>query len=81
MRRLKSKIGPKGQAVIPKPIRDEMGWHPGDEVMFHVERRRVIVEPLPKGNPLQRLLALVPRKRRAPKHIDWDAEYYSQFEG
>ncbi len=35
------RVGPKGQVVIPKAIRDELGIEPGDEV--DVERRRTEV--------------------------------------
>ena len=37
-----SKIGPKGQVVIPKPIRDRLGMRPGDRVS--VEERGGAVE-------------------------------------
>jgi AbrB family looped-hinge helix DNA binding protein len=35
------KVGPKGQVVIPKPIRDRLGISPGDEVMVEQEGRDV----------------------------------------
>jgi len=28
------KVGPKGQVVLPKAMREELGIHPGDEVVF-----------------------------------------------
>jgi AbrB family looped-hinge helix DNA binding protein len=39
------KVGPKGQVVIPKEIRDRLGLHPGDEVLFVPEPGGVRVEP------------------------------------
>lgn len=29
------KVGPKGQVVLPKRVRDELGIRPGDEVTVH----------------------------------------------
>lgn len=35
------RVGPKGQVVIPKPIRDRLGISPGDEVVVEQEGREV----------------------------------------
>lgn len=47
-----SKVGPKGQVVIPKHMRDELGIEPGDLVTFVVESGGVRVEPLGGTEPL-----------------------------
>lgn len=38
------KVGPKGQVVIPKSIRDRLGIRPGDSVVFFEEQGGVRVE-------------------------------------
>lgn len=37
------KVGIKGQVVIPKAIRDEIGIKPGDEVIFELDGKDVRV--------------------------------------
>jgi AbrB family looped-hinge helix DNA binding protein len=39
-----SRVGPKGQVVIPKAMRDWLGMTPGDEVDFTLEGDAVRVE-------------------------------------
>jgi AbrB family looped-hinge helix DNA binding protein len=40
-----SRVGPKGQVVIPKAMRDQLGLSSGDEVDFVLEDGAVRVEP------------------------------------
>lgn len=47
-----SKVGPKGQVVIPKPLRDALGIQPGDYVDFELAGRAVVVLPARPGGPL-----------------------------
>jgi AbrB family looped-hinge helix DNA binding protein len=37
------RVGPKGQVVIPKAIRDQIGLEPGDEVDVEKRRTEVVI--------------------------------------
>ena len=52
-----SRVGPKGQVVIPKAIRDRLGIVPGDEVDFALENDAVRVEPVREIRSLRGRLA------------------------
>ncbi len=47
------RVGSKGQVVIPKDLRDQLGLHPGTEVDFALDGERVVIaarqETLPLG--------------------------------
>jgi AbrB family looped-hinge helix DNA binding protein len=46
-------VGPKGQVVIPKDLRDELGIEPGDQVNFWREDDHVAVSPASERRPLR----------------------------
>ena len=47
------RVGPKGQVVIPKELRDELGIEPGDEVSFWRHDDHVAVRPTERRRPLR----------------------------
>ncbi|MDP6155095.1 MAG: AbrB/MazE/SpoVT family DNA-binding domain-containing protein [Candidatus Thermoplasmatota archaeon] len=80
MLELKAKIGTRGQVVIPKPIRELFQIHAGEDVFFRVSNGDILVRKGPGMKILNRLLDRIEKKTPEPKEIDWDMEYYSQFE-
>lgn len=48
-----SRVGPKGQVVIPKRMRDQLGIRPGDLVAFSLEEGGVRVEPVRAARELR----------------------------
>jgi AbrB family looped-hinge helix DNA binding protein len=47
------RVGPKGQVVIPKQLRDELGIEPGDEVTFWLDGDHVALRPTQHRRPLR----------------------------
>ena len=47
------RVGPKGQVVIPKQLRDELGIEPGDAVSFWRHGDHVAVRPASHRRPLR----------------------------
>ena len=64
------RVGPKGQVVIPKELRDELGIEPGDEVSFWLDGDHVAIRPAHGRPPLRGrfrgsgLTELLERERR-----------------
>jgi AbrB family looped-hinge helix DNA binding protein len=51
------KVGPKGQVVIPKEVRDELGMKPGEEVVVHAAEGAAVVRRLSPPSELVGLLS------------------------
>lgn len=68
------KVGPKGQVVIPKDLRDEFGIEPGDEVTFWREGDHVAVRAMRSSERLKgrfsghQLTKELERDRAADRH-------------
>ena len=60
-------ITTKGQATIPKPIREHLGLHPGDRVKFFVHPDGTVVL-LPK-RPVSALRGIL-KSRRPPVSVE-----------
>lgn len=43
--RVRRRIGPKGQVVIPKVVREALGIQPGDEVVMEVREGELLIKP------------------------------------
>ncbi|MBW3576433.1 MAG: AbrB/MazE/SpoVT family DNA-binding domain-containing protein [Actinobacteria bacterium] len=67
------KVGPKGQVVIPKDLREQLGIAPGDEVTFWREGDHVAVRPARSQRPLhgryagRRLVEILEAERDADR--------------
>jgi antitoxin PrlF len=53
----------KGQITIPKPVRDALDLHEGDEVIFRVERSRAVIAKTPSFLELAGTVAVPAGKR------------------
>jgi AbrB family looped-hinge helix DNA binding protein len=68
--RLKAKVGPKGQAVIPKEVRDILGIAPGDDVVFELADKEARIRPAGRSSSVSELTEIVPRKDKLSKDVD-----------
>jgi AbrB family looped-hinge helix DNA binding protein len=69
-----NKVGPKGQVVIPKPFRDELGIRPGDEVIFWLEDGDLHLKRARNLKTLRGLLAGAPATDELLAERRWELE-------
>ena len=53
---MRAVLSEKGQITIPKPLRESVGIHPGEELEFEEDRGRIILKRVEVSNPLIRLV-------------------------
>jgi AbrB family looped-hinge helix DNA binding protein len=68
--RLRTKVGPKGQVVIPKEVRDILGIAPGNDVVFEVADKEARIKPVGTGSTLSELTEIIPKKDKLSKDVD-----------
>lgn len=67
---IKQKIGPKGQLLIPKLIRDFLGVKPGEEIFIEIVNDEVKIRPAVKGDQYLSKLYDVPKKLKKKINIE-----------
>jgi antitoxin PrlF len=63
-----ARITSKGQVTIPKSVRDALGLHGGDELLFRVEQSRAVIAKTPGFLELAGSVRVPASKRGTP----WD---------
>ncbi|MGI0080489.1 MAG: AbrB/MazE/SpoVT family DNA-binding domain-containing protein [Nitrososphaerales archaeon] len=67
---MKAKVGPKGQAVIPKEVRDILGISAGDEVVFELGNQEAKIKAAGQRSSVSDLSEIVPKKDKLSKDLD-----------
>ena len=65
---VRAKMTSKGQVTVAKAVRDALGLHDGDELLFRVERSRALLAKTPNFLDLAGSVAVPADKRGTP----WD---------
>jgi AbrB family looped-hinge helix DNA binding protein len=60
-----TKLSSKGQIVLPKDVRDALGWPEGQKLSVRMSGGRAILEPT---DPLKERISWEEFRRRVPKH-------------
>lgn len=78
--KLKVKVGPKGQIVIPKAIREKIGINPSDVVLLDIEGERAVVETI-RWDPLEKISEISRRVGAKSSELVWGDRLYEESLG
>jgi len=67
---MRRKLGPKGQVVIPKEIREKLGLAEGSMLTFEISGDALLVRPEPSPEAVVKRFLSVRGRKRA-KIVDW----------
>ena len=80
MIKLKTKVGQRGQIVIPKPVRETKHIKTGDTIYVTVEEEGILLQTRDEGKKIvEDFLNEFKPKLKKFRKIDWDKEYEDRF--
>ncbi len=65
-----STLSERGQVVIPKPLRTQLGLEPGQELDFRIEEGRLVVMRVEPIDPVQAVWGILPSVIEADALLD-----------
>lgn len=72
------KVGPKGQIVIPKDIRDLLNINPGSEVVIELNKKGITIRPAENTNTF--LKNFFKTSKKLPEKVDFKKILDEQYE-
>ena len=75
---IKRKVGPKGQVVIPKDVRELLNIKPGSEILIEIRENEIVIRSALKDQDFFEKFIKTPKK--LAKKIDLKQIYDKQYE-
>jgi len=75
--KLKVRVGPKGQIVIPKSVRDSLGIKPNEIVLVDLSDDKATLEAVQK-NPLEVLAEIARKHGVKSSELVWGDKLYEE---